>query len=99
LSASAHDRLWIQPVAVAYTRVQGLPMGRRHRPLVSWIGDQEMVPHLLAVLRESAVDVEVHFGEPVAFEPGSNRKQVAREVEEHVRRMMRAALAEPASSS
>jgi 1-acyl-sn-glycerol-3-phosphate acyltransferase len=98
LSASEHDRLWIQPVAVAYTRVQGLPMGRRHRPLVSWIGDQEMVPHLLAVLRESAVDVEVHFGEPVAFEPGSNRKQVAREVEEHVRRMMRAALAEPASS-
>lgn len=98
LSASEHERLWIQPVAVAYTRLHGLPMGRRHRPLVSWIGDQDMVPHLVGVLRESAVDVEVHFGEPIAFGPGTDRKQIAREVEEHVRRMMHAALAEPAPS-
>jgi len=98
LSASPHDRLWIQPVAVAYTRLHGLPMGRRHRPLVSWIGDQDMVPHLLGVLRESAVDVEVHFGEPVAFDGGSNRKQVAREIEDRVRRLMHGALAEPAPS-
>jgi 1-acyl-sn-glycerol-3-phosphate acyltransferase len=98
LSASPHDQLWIQPVAVAYTRLHGLPMGRRHRPLVSWIGHQDMVPHLLGVLRESAVDVEVHFGEPVAFDSSSNRKQVARHVEECVRRMMHDALAHPAPS-
>jgi 1-acyl-sn-glycerol-3-phosphate acyltransferase len=98
LSASEHDRLWIQPVAVAYTRVHGLPMGRRHRPLVSWIGDQDMAPHLLGVLRESALDVEVHFGEPVAFDAGSNRKLVAREIEDRVRRMVLGALADPAAS-
>jgi 1-acyl-sn-glycerol-3-phosphate acyltransferase len=65
---------------------------------VSWIGDQDMAPHLLCVLKESALDVEVHFGEPVAFDAGSNRKLVAREIEDRVRRMMLGALADPAAS-
>ena len=36
-------------------------------PLAAWIGDSDLVPHLAALLREGAIDVEVHFGEPVEF--------------------------------
>ena len=36
-------------------------------PLAAWIGDSDLVPHLLSMLREGAIDVEVHFGEPVEF--------------------------------
>lgn len=96
LSASHHDEMWIQPVAIAYTRVQGLPMGRQHRHLAAWIGDEDLVPHLMTVLREGAIDVEVHFGEPVPFTTASSRKAVARQVEVEVRALMRAALANPA---
>lgn len=96
LSASHHDEMWIQPVALAYTRLQGLPMGRRHRGAIAWIGDEDLIPHLGAVLREGAIDVEVHFGEPVPFTAKSSRKEVARLVEDRVRAMLRAALADPA---
>jgi lyso-ornithine lipid O-acyltransferase len=77
----------IQPVAVAYTRLHGMPMGRRHRPFAAWIGGADLVPHLLRVLREGALDAEVAFGETVEFTTGSSRKEVARLAEERVRCM------------
>ncbi len=82
----------VQPVAIVYTRLHGMPMGRRYRSRASWIGDQSLVPHLIELLREGGIDVELHFGEPVAFGPGADRKQVAREAERRVREMMAAAL-------
>ncbi len=42
----------MQPVAIAYTRVHGMAMGRYFRPLVSWPGDVELMPHLKGILRE-----------------------------------------------
>lgn len=85
----------IQPVAIAYTRLHGVPMGRQHRPRAAWIGDSLLVPHIAALLRQGAVDVEVHFGEPVTFGPDSERKTIAREVEARVRAMLSAALRQP----
>ena len=84
-----------QPVAIAYTRLHGVPLGRRWRPVASWIGDQDLGPHLKQLLAEGGLDVEVHFGEPIAFSKRSNRKETARVVEARVREMMQAALGEP----
>jgi len=88
----------IQPVAIAYTRLHGMPMSRRHRMGVSWIGDSPMLPYLAALVREGGVDVEVHFGEPVDYGPGANRKAVAQEVERRVQDMFTRALRAPRPS-
>ena len=85
----------IQPVAIAYTRLHGLPMGRRMRGHAAWVGEQTLAPHVLSLLRTGGLDVEVHFGEPVVFGPGASRKVVAREVEACVRAMMAQALRNP----
>lgn len=95
IAAGAADSVYIQPLAIAYTRIHGLPMGRQHRVLGAWIGDQELVPHLAGLLREGAIDVELHFGEPVRFSAGADRKTTATLVEGVVREMMRSALASP----
>ncbi|MBS3651142.1 1-acyl-sn-glycerol-3-phosphate acyltransferase [Pseudaminobacter sp. 19-2017] len=95
LKAGAHETVWIQPVALAYTRVQGLPMGRQHRPVVAWVGDQDLIPHLIGVLKEGAIDVEVHFGEPIPFDAKSSRKDVAKLIEARVGAMMHGALSKP----
>jgi 1-acyl-sn-glycerol-3-phosphate acyltransferase len=87
----------IQPVAIAYTRLHGMPLGRRFRPLASWIGDQDLASHARGLLESGAMDVEVRFGEPVIFRAGDNRKQAARLVEERVREQFAAALREPSS--
>jgi len=92
------EKVYIQPVAIAYTRIHGIPMGRQHRPLVSWIGDAELVPSLKILLSEGAVDVELHFGEPIEFSAASNRKDVARQAEAQVYGMMQAALHDPQPS-
>lgn len=86
------ETVYIQPVAIAYTRLHGMPMGRQHRVVASWIGDADLVPHLLVLLREGAMDVEIKFGQPLEFRAGSDRKQIARRVEKEVRAMMIEAL-------
>lgn len=86
------ETVYIQPVAIAYTHVHGLPMGRQHRAIAAWIGDQDLIPHVGQLLHEGAVDVVVHFGEPVPFTASSRRKEVAAEVERRVRAMMAQAL-------
>lgn len=98
ISEGAAQTVFIQPVAIAYTRLHGVPLGRRHRPIAAWIGDEDLMPHLKVLMSEGALDVEVHFGEPVAFSKGSNRKETAKLMEREVRAMMQAALADPRPS-
>ena len=95
LGESGAGHVVVQPVALAYTRLHGLPMGRQMRPVASWIGDEELGPHLKIVLRDGAIDVVVGFGEPIEFSPESNRKNVTRQAEEDVQRMVRVALRNP----
>lgn len=99
IAEGAVDEVFIQPVAIAYTRLHGVPLGRRNRGLAAWIGDQDLGPHIMGLLAEGAIDVEVHFGEPVAFSAVSNRKQTAGVVERRVAEMMQAALANPRPSA
>ena len=98
IAEGAAEQVFIQPVAIVYTRLHGVPLGRRHRPLAAWIGNEDLMPHVKVLLAEGALDVEVHFGEPIAFSKGSNRKETARLMESHVHEMVQAALADPRPS-
>lgn len=84
--------VWVQPLSIVYSRLQGMPMGRQFRPKIAWYGDMDLAPHLWAVLREGALDVEVIWGEPVAITPQTDRKALARGLEERVRRDVHAVL-------
>ncbi|MDQ0505772.1 lysophospholipid acyltransferase family protein [Xanthobacter agilis] len=90
---ASHDEVVVQPLTVAYTGLQGLPMGRSHRPLAAWYGDMALAPHLLAVLRQGALDVEVIFGPPLRIDATHDRKDVTRAAETVVRRQLAACLA------
>mgnify|MGYP003656902391 FL=1 len=50
------------------------------------------MPHLLGILKEGAVDVQVCFGEAVIYDDNSNRKQVTKDVERQVRDMLQTQL-------
>jgi 1-acyl-sn-glycerol-3-phosphate acyltransferase len=88
----AADAVNIQPVAISYVRIHGMPMGRQHRRLASWIGDADLIPHFSMLLGEGSIDVDVSFGEPILFSAASDRKKVTRAMEDDVRRMAAAAL-------
>jgi 1-acyl-sn-glycerol-3-phosphate acyltransferase len=95
LAGGAGDRVYIQPLAIAYTRIHGLPLGRQHRPIASWIGSAGLVPHFKQLAKEGAIDVELHFGEPVEFVADGDRKRLTREVEARVKALMQASLGDP----
>ncbi len=99
IESGIRETVHIQPVAIVYTRIHGVPMGRLHRPLAAWIGDSALLPHLKELLRNGGVDVELHFGEPVEFSAETSRKAAARLMESRVKEMMRLALHEPRASA
>lgn len=82
------EKVLVQPVSIAYPRIHGLPVGRRQRASLSWIGDTDLGPHLKALMRRGGVDVVVRFGEPVDFTGSSDRKAVTRLAEARVRDML-----------
>jgi 1-acyl-sn-glycerol-3-phosphate acyltransferase len=78
----------IQPLAVNYTQLHGLPIGRFHKPRVAWYGDMDMAPHLWWVLKHGELDVDVAFGPPLTYAEGADRKRIARDAEAAVRRLV-----------
>ena len=93
LKDSDEDAVLVQPVAIAYTHANGVPLGREGRPLCAWPGNVTLGPHLKRFLKEGAIDATVAFGEPIRVSAASNRKIVARDCEAAVRRMLTASLA------
>lgn len=85
-------KVHIQPVSIAYVGIHGMPMGRYHRPVAGWPGDVALGPHLLRVIREGALDVEVVFSDAIPFDRATDRKKTARLVEARVRDGLNAAL-------
>ena len=87
-----HSHVTVQPMSLAYTGFDGLPVGRGLRERVAWYGDVELIPHLLHVLASGAIDVTVSWGEATAYDMAADRKAITRVSETSVRRMTIAAL-------
>ncbi len=90
--ARAEGGITVQPMSIGYTRVNGIPMGRLHRPLAAWYGDLDFMPHIKALLAAGAIDAVVSYGEPFTADATSDRKALARRLESDVRRLNAATL-------
>ncbi|MCW5772241.1 MAG: 1-acyl-sn-glycerol-3-phosphate acyltransferase, partial [Rhodospirillaceae bacterium] len=67
----------VQPVSIAYTRLDGIPMGRHFRPFFAWYGDMDMFSHLWGIVGLGRSTVVVEFHEPVTIRDFAGRKQLA----------------------
>jgi 1-acyl-sn-glycerol-3-phosphate acyltransferase len=71
------EPLVVQPVSLAYTRLDGMPMGRSFRPFFAWYGDMPLAPHLWRMLGMGELTAEVIFHEPVTIDRFASRKALA----------------------
>lgn len=78
----------IQPLTIAYTRLQGLPVSRNERSLITWIKTKSMGRNIIDILTGCSKEVVVAFGEPVLLSAGGNRKRLTKDAEEEVRRTL-----------
>ena len=76
----------VQTLALTYTKLHGLPLCRRGRPLVAWYGDMDMASHAWRLLGFGPLDVNIRIGPPVPLDEFPDRKALARYAEDRVRR-------------
>jgi 1-acyl-sn-glycerol-3-phosphate acyltransferase len=78
----------LQPVCIAYTRLQGMPISRAERPGISGVGAKGFRQVVSALLKSGTKDVTIAFGTPIPFPPDGDRKVLTKWAEGEVRRML-----------
>lgn len=69
--------LVVQPVSVTATELDGIPLGRAHKPYFSWYGDMDLAPHLWEFLRLGDITVDVVFHPALTIDDTGSRKALA----------------------
>lgn len=70
--------IMVQPVTIAYVKnIHGWDLPIDERRIHPWIGDDELVPHLWAMLKHPGVVADVMFHQPVAADSFASRKELA----------------------
>mgnify|MGYP000583428190 FL=1 len=87
VEAGASDVL-IQPLTIAYTKLQGLPVSRNERSLIAWIKSKSVGQNIAEILSGPVKDVTVAFGAPMPLNQGDDRKAVSKAAENQVRAML-----------
>lgn len=72
----------VQPLALRYGPTAD---GRKIAP---FIGDDDLVSHILRLLRAPGIEAELHYGTPIRPVPGMDRLELASSAEDAVRRML-----------
>jgi 1-acyl-sn-glycerol-3-phosphate acyltransferase len=67
----------VQPVSIAYTRLDGIPIRRLYRPLFAWYGAVDLAPHLWSMVGLGTVEVVVEFHPPTFLSDCGSRKALA----------------------
>jgi 1-acyl-sn-glycerol-3-phosphate acyltransferase len=76
----------VQPVSIAYTRLDGMPLGRGWRSHYAWYGDMDLASHLWLALGLGRLTVTVIYHPPVTLQQWGSRKALAEYCEKQVRR-------------
>jgi 1-acyl-sn-glycerol-3-phosphate acyltransferase len=85
--------LTIQPVSLAYVRLNGMPIGRSLRPFLAWYGDMELLGHLWHVAGLGRITVAVEFHSPVTLAQFASRKALSEHCQREVAEGVAAAIA------
>ena len=82
----------VQPVSLAYTRLDGIPIGRSHRPFVAWCGDTGLIRHLWSMIGLGTLEVLVQFHPRTFLADCGSRKVLAAYCQARIAGGMAAAL-------
>jgi 1-acyl-sn-glycerol-3-phosphate acyltransferase len=78
----------VQPVAIAYTHLQGLPVSRNERSGISGMNARGFKAVVAGILGSGVKDITIAFGAPIPMSAETDRKQITKLAEDQVRRML-----------
>ena len=82
----------VQPVSLAYTRLDGIPIGRSYRPFIAWYGAMGLAPHLWRMIGLGELEVLVQFHPSTFLADCGSRKALAAYCQARIAGGMAAAL-------
>jgi lyso-ornithine lipid O-acyltransferase len=71
------EELAVQPAAIIYTHVHGLPIDSFRWPDVAWYGDMVLLPHLWHLLKLGRIRATLEFLPPASLRDYGDRKGLA----------------------
>jgi lyso-ornithine lipid O-acyltransferase len=82
LFSAAEDRgnlggIVVQPVSLAYTRLNGMPIGRLYRPFFAWYGSIGLMAHLWSMIGLGKLEIIVQFHPRTCLSNCGSRKALA----------------------
>jgi len=83
----------VQPVSIAYSGLDGLPMQRAFRPFYAWYGDMTLVDHLFNAMGLGNLTVDVVFHPPTSIKEFTSRKTLSSHCRTTIQRGLVLALA------
>lgn len=78
LEGAAAADIRIQPISLAYTHLNGLPLTRHRLMEIAWVGDMELGPHALEFMRLGRIGAGILCHPPVRRADFADRKALAR---------------------
>jgi 1-acyl-sn-glycerol-3-phosphate acyltransferase len=85
-------RLVVQPVTIAYTHQNGMPIGHVNRSRIAWFGDMPLAGHFWSIIRSGRLTVRVVFHPIVNAADFPSRKALAAHCHEAVGQGLETAL-------
>lgn len=80
--------IYIQPMCIAYTKLNGLPISRAERTKIAWVGDMGLTDNLSEILTSGTKSVTIMLGEPLLIDADTNRKTITQKAHTQVRDML-----------
>lgn len=72
-------QVMVQPISIAYTHLDGIPLGRHFRPFYTWFGDMEMASHIWQMIALGKLRVVLEFHPPLTMAEAGSRKVLAQQ--------------------
>lgn len=87
-AAAERAGVTVQPVTIAYTRLDNMPLCRTLRPAVAWYGGMELVPHLWRLIGLGRLGVEIVFHPATSLAQAGSRKALSHHCESTISRTL-----------
>ena len=93
LTGQGGDRhLTVQPVTLAYTHLNGVPLGRAYRPYLAWYGEMSLFSHLWRAAGLGRVRIRIELHDPVDPAQFGSRKALSAYCQDRIAAGMASAL-------
>lgn len=86
VEGAAGRNVMVQPLTLAYTELNGMPLTRNRQLDIAWIGDMELAPHAFDVMKLGSLRARILCHRPVRASDFPDRKALARHCRAEVAR-------------